>query len=125
MEVSISTLPIPDFSKPRGSTASTRSIRRRDSAIVPDAPITPPMSPGHSEQDEEDAIVVDDVQDSTAAGPATSMLEAPSESMQVDSQASETAAPARPLRDLAAEKVHLTKTGLKLMDFEVRGTVGA
>ncbi|TRM62729.1 putative cyclic AMP-dependent protein kinase catalytic subunit [Schizophyllum amplum] len=87
------------------------SLPRRGSQLVPDAPITPPLSPGHSEFSVDDIDMVDRV------------LPPPQLEMQVDEQLQEER-PQPPLRLLEDEKVHLQKYGIKLTDFEVRGTLG-
>lgn len=119
--------------KPRGSTTGIR----RDSAIVSDAPITPPMSPGHSEpgvEEEDDSIVVD--VEPRYSGPEVLTPRSAAyygANMDVDQQLSpesveqtseDTNVSHRPARLLEDEKVHLQKSGLKLTDFEVRGTLG-
>ncbi len=104
--------------------------------MIPDAPMTPPLSPGHSIHSLDDAdmdfgddsILVDeeprysgpqvdhsrmDTRENTIIAPPAS----------ADSPTPHSA-PQRPLRLLEDEQVHLQRSGLKLTDFEVRGTLG-
>lgn len=121
------------------SSPAAQHVGTRGSISIADAPITPPMSPGHSEQDlgEENDIVVD--AEPRYSGPASATtIEHSAADMDVDSAPHmpvvEPPSPAqstggestaqRPLRLLEDEKVHLQKSGLKLTDFEVRGTLG-
>ncbi|KAF7311607.1 hypothetical protein MKEN_01063700 [Mycena kentingensis (nom. inval.)] len=85
--------------------------------VIPDGIITPPMSPAQTEAGD-DAIVIDD--EPRYSGPDT----APSAHMEVDKEASVAPHPQRPLRLLEDERVHLQREGLRLTDFEVRGTLG-
>lgn len=105
---------------------SASALIARDSAVVLDAPITPPMSPGRSEP-EEDSIVVD--AEPRYSGPELRPPLCLDHAMDVDTQlvaeSAEQQSPSqRPARLLEDEKVHLQKSGLKLTDFEVRGTLG-
>ncbi|KAJ6500451.1 putative cyclic AMP-dependent protein kinase catalytic subunit [Mycena sanguinolenta] len=108
--------------------------RSQAQIIVPDAPMTPPMSPGHSENGE-DSIVID--AEPRYSGPETlgphSVPRQPwSDSipfrdfgdMEIEPQSPRPVAPQRPLRLLEDEQVHLQRAGLRLTDFEVRGTLG-
>jgi protein kinase A len=75
--------------------------------------MTPPLSPGRNEIST-DHIVVDSDLDSHAAP-----------EMQVDHPDPSTDSVSQPpLRLLEDEHVHLQKSGLRLSDFEVRGTLG-
>lgn len=102
--------------KKRGSIASSL---RRDSAIVTDAPITPPMSPDQGDKD------MDAQDDSMVTEPAVET----SADMEIDSNTPTDSVgstqPSGPLRLLEDEQVHIQRSGLKLKDFEVRGTLGA
>lgn len=98
--------------------------------MVTDAPITPPLSPGRStasldsleidldDVEEDDSIVVD----------AEPRYSGPTVDNQMQASGTvEPPAPGKgrpPLRALEDEQVHLQKTGVKLTDFEVRGTLG-
>lgn len=140
----------PTLTIPRSASlpASSEEVRgnlfqtpfRRDSEIiVSECPITPPMSPGHSEDGGEEAIIVDTERrfsglerdifpESTAPTGLHSHQNAihwrETGDMEVDRQVS-TGSPRPPLRLLEDEKVHVEKSGsLKLMDFEVKGTLG-
>ncbi|KAJ7582579.1 putative cyclic AMP-dependent protein kinase catalytic subunit [Mycena floridula] len=110
-----------DTSASTKSRGSTTNPIRRDSAIVLDGPITPPMSPGNSEQDidDDDSIVIDAKPRYSGPEPLTP------HSMQVDDHSRDMdIVEQRPLRSLEDEKVHLQGSGLKLTHFEVRGTLG-
>jgi hypothetical protein len=120
--VTAPSLSLPMDDSKRDSTA------RRDSSMM-----TPPMSPGHSEpsvDDDGDAIVVDT--EPRYSGPDSltpHTAAAQCAAMEVDNHEEQDAqsvsnASQPPLRLLEDEKVHLQKTGLKLTDFEVRGTLG-
>lgn len=87
--------------------------------------MTPPMSPGHSESGE-DAIIIDEAPRYSSAPHSADVPFREFEDMHVDPQRSQPAAPQpqRPLRLLEDEQVHLERTGLRLTDFEVRGTLG-
>ncbi|KAJ7074211.1 cAMP dependent protein kinase [Mycena amicta] len=104
-----------------------QSRRSQAQIIVPDAPMTPPMSPGHSESGE-DAIVIDD--EPRYSGPDTHGVHfqpresGPMEVEQEGDTAPVVSHPQRPLRVLEDEQVHLQRSGLHLTDFEVRGTLG-
>lgn len=98
------------------------------------------MSPGHSEQsvDDDDAIVVDVEPRYSGAETSSPRSLAHQHTMDVDTDSHPAAAvqsavdssgevssvSQRPIRLLEDEKVHLQKSGLKLTDFEVRGTLG-
>jgi len=85
------------------------------------------MSPGRSEPsvEEDDSVVVEfsdpDVLISPSQGDAMEVDQRPSseDSLEVSTNASQ-----QPTRLLEDEKVHLQKSGLRLTDFEVRGTLG-
>jgi hypothetical protein len=115
MELDHRSLSPAPFKTGRGSTASSV---RRDSAIVSDAPITPPMSPTHSENGDDDDIMID--AQPRYSGP----IRAPYgdyPSMDVDETPEIVKKPQRILED---ERVHLYQDGMRLTDFEVRGTLG-
>jgi hypothetical protein len=102
---------------------STSDLRRRESqVIVPDAPMTPPLSPGHSELGL-DPIVVDS---ESHYGTPERDVRNPTVAIQVEEHGPKPsdAAPSGPLRLLEDEHMHLQKSGLRLSDFEVRGTLG-
>ncbi|KAJ7684702.1 putative cyclic AMP-dependent protein kinase catalytic subunit [Mycena polygramma] len=110
--------------------------RSQAQIIVPDAPMTPPMSPGHSESGEgEDSIVIDAqprYSGPETHGPHSSAHQTWSDSvpfrdfgeMEIEPHSPRAVAPQRPLRLLEDEQVHLQRAGLHLTDFEVRGTLG-
>lgn len=106
--------------------------RSQAQIIVPDAPLTPPMSPGHSENGD-DSIVID--AEPRYSGPEThgphsavwSESVPPcrdSSDMEVDLRPA-AVQPQPPLRILEDEQVHLQRTGLRLTDFEVTRTLGS
>ncbi|KAF7322520.1 hypothetical protein HMN09_00030500 [Mycena chlorophos] len=90
--------------------------------VVPDPPLTPPMSPGNSESGD-DTIVIDD--QPRYSGPDThgafAAVAQPRE-MEVEQEDAVPAPvapqPRRPLRLLEDEHVHLQRSGLRLTDFE-------
>jgi len=103
------------------------SLRCESQTIISDAPMTPPLSPRHSPFGLE-AIIVDSEprcgglqRNNPCPLPDTITLQ-PDE-MEVDRPKEATASHA-PLRVLEDEKVHLQKSGLRLSDFDVRGTLG-
>ncbi|ESK85962.1 camp-dependent protein kinase catalytic subunit [Moniliophthora roreri MCA 2997] len=96
----------------RASLGSLSIRRESPMPVVRNAPITPPMSPGNSEQD--DDIVIDDDEDII-------IEDDPTAPALPQHQLAEAQRPARLLED---ETVHLQENGLKLTDFEVRGTLG-
>lgn len=113
---------------------------KRDSVFMAsEGPITPPLSPGHSE--DEEPISVDPEPRYSGPSPNTSgaylqpltdhrrtsreMLQT-EERMEVDAKRLSNSPRAPPARHLEDEKPHLEETGtLKLTDFEVKGTLGA
>ena len=96
---------------------------------VGQGPITPPLSPGRS--DEGDPSLVIDTEPRYSGGgtppsefPAHGKLPAAAEeAMDVDPEQS-ASSPKPPLRRLEDEQSHLTRGSLKLTDFEVKGTLG-
>jgi hypothetical protein len=102
-------------------------LRREPQAIISDAPMTPPLSPARSEL-AVDTIVVDselhlnaperDLRDA-AVDIRTQIAE-----MEVDRSKPSDNVSQGPLRLLEDEHVHLQKSGLRLSDFDVRGTLG-
>ncbi|KAG5645891.1 hypothetical protein DXG03_005038 [Asterophora parasitica] len=110
----------------RPSMANLNSGRRESQARVMETPITPPLSPGQSEQGV-DAIVVD--AEPRYSGPESIVAQSETKDaairakteMEVDR---DTATAQRPIRFLEDEQVHLQRSGLKLSDFDVRGTLG-
>lgn len=99
--------------------------------------MTPPQSPSRSEQ-EDDLIVVDSEPRYSGPDPNTLQTEARRPSaisaetprfdefgvMEVDQTPAPTPAPQPPLRVLEDETVRLQPAGLRLTDFDVRGTLG-
>jgi hypothetical protein len=122
---------------------------RRDSEVMkPDAPITPPMSPSHSEEGgDNNAIIVDTERRFSGMGvrdpdpdPALMSPESIADNVTADLQEEEdpsamqveesdpdpASPPRQPGRLLEDEQVHVASAGaLKLTDFEVKGTLGA
>lgn len=108
---------------PEASRRLSMASLRQDShcqAIILDAPMTPPLSPGHSEQGL-DPIIVDEEFHHVGSEPVGPHLEVAAE---IQGNKDSEKATQRPLRLLEDEQVHLQKAGLKLSDFEVRGTLG-
>ncbi|TBU65995.1 cAMP dependent protein kinase [Dichomitus squalens] len=121
------------------STTPDLSAFRRDSDyMLSDGPITPPLSPGRS--DEGEAIIVDsEPRYSGPDGQLQPSLPHPhlrdietarrgrrshqQEGMDVDTRAL-ASSPRPPQRHLEDEPSHLEKGTLKLTDFEVKGTLG-
>ena len=103
----------------------TYPIRQPSQMVCLDTPtpLTPPMSPilkkdlliedqpNQTKSDSKENVQHQDVQDITQDAP---------DSMDVDDDA----VLHRPQRLLEDEKVHLQRSGIKLSDFEVRGTLG-
>jgi len=94
--------------------------------ICADIPLTPPSSPGP-----EQSIVAITPQELCPGinHQFIRLADTPSEPMEVDRETiddeQEAISPPRPRRLLEDEAVHLTRTGIKLSDFEVRGTLGS
>jgi protein kinase A len=100
---------------------------------MPEAPMTPPMSPGHSEEGcMEDSIIVDS--EPRFSGPAQPPMASSLGQTQQESRSSSNeemdglklaSSPKPPLRLLEDEQVHVEKSGsLRLKDFEIKGTLG-
>ena len=122
------------------STTPEPSLFRRDSdCMLSDGPITPPLSPGRSEEGEA-AIIVDS--EPRYSGPGSQLQTSLShphlraveaarrgshshqqDGMDVDTRPL-TSSPRPPQRHLEDEQSHLEKGTLKLTDFEVKGTLG-
>jgi hypothetical protein len=116
-----------------GESGSPLYMPRRDSeAMMPEAPMTPPMSPRHSEEAcMEDSITVDS--QPRFSGPAQPPMTPSLCQTQQESRPSSNEmdglktvpSPKPPLRLLEDEQVHVEKSGLlKLKDFEIKGTLG-
>lgn len=116
-------------SLPAVSTAAAHGLQvliqptpRKDSkAIITEAPITPPMSPNRSEQDEE-TMSIDSVALFPQQNSDTSTKDSdPDKEMEIE----QPKPMQQSVRHLKDEEEHLQKVGsLKLTDFEVRGTLG-
>jgi hypothetical protein len=116
-----------------GDCGSPLYTPRRDSeAMMSEGPMTPPMSPGHSEEGIEDSITVDS--EPRFSGPtqppvASNLGQAQQEGKQTLNEEMDalkvTTPPKPPLRLLEDEQVHVEKSGsLRLKDFEIKGTLG-
>ena len=117
-----------------GDCGSPLYTPRRDSeAMMSEGPITPPMSPGHSEGGYmEDSITVDS--EPRFSGPtqppmASNLSQEQQEGKQTLNEEMDalkvTTPPKPPLRLLEDEQVHVEKSGsLRLKDFEIKGTLG-
>jgi len=105
-----------------GLEAAFQSASRKNSkAMVPEAPITPPMSPNQSERDEE-TMSIDLAASVPEGNPDTSAKDSDSDQKMEIEQPKPIQPPVRHLKD---EEEHLHKRGsLRLTDFEVRGTLG-
>jgi len=117
-----------------GDRGSPLHPPRRDSeAVLSEGPMTPPMSPGHSEEGcMEDSITVDS--EPRFSGPKQPPM--PSNLGQVQQEWKPSldeemdglrvlTPPKPPLRLLEDEQVHVEKSGLlRLKDFEIKGTLG-
>ena len=128
-------------SRPLDLPSSTTEVLRPTSypdhqqtqVVCPAVPLTPPLSPKPAQNIANiDSITIDD--ECTAINPDQSenneiknpsIIIPLSTLMDVDSESLEPDSPApRPQRLLEDEKVHLQRSGIKLADFEVRGTLG-
>ncbi|KAJ8073587.1 cytochrome c oxidase subunit 1 [Marasmius tenuissimus] len=106
---------------------SSLSIRGVSPGVNRDAPITPPMSPGHSasEQDQdEDIPIYSESEDVAMDEVSQASPQQPSASADQPPPSATTSEGQKPQRLLEDETVHLHNTGLRLTDFEVRGTLG-
>lgn len=94
--------------------------------------MTPPMSPGHSDLGDDTIVVDSEPRYSGPAphGPHSTAAPTTAPGFQElgdaggDQPAQVAPVPQRPLRLLEDEQVHLQRSGLRLTDFEVRGTLG-
>ena len=103
--------------------STTSLLSRQSQILLPNAPPTPPLSPNNAEP-QFDQIMVDAEPCSEDPHPEKLSTESSSEPMEVEDAGYPATEPQRPLRLLEDEKVHLQRFGLKLSDFEVRGTLG-
>ena len=107
-------------------SALARPIHQEPKVVCTDIPLTPPSSPGP-----EQSIVAITSQE-LCPGINHQFIhlgDGPSEPMEVDRETideeQDAVPPPRPRRLLEDETVHLTRTGIMLSDFEVRGTLGS
>lgn len=112
-------------------------IPKQNYPVSHKTPITPPLSPGHSESSEDDDYLLDedmnvddegssDSQEGVQYAQPLTPAQSDFSGMHVDTQTSEEP-PQPPLRLLEDERIHLQPTGpggIRLSDFEVRGTLG-
>ena len=124
--------PQPTFS-PAPIDVHGQSFHRQSVPVIYEGPMTPPVSPGHSEDCSQDAKLPDHemppsqpdgvpaVSDSLAqASHPICLLGAPTPQEQCP-----VTPPNKPARLLEDEPVHVAQSGvLKLSDFEVRGALG-
>lgn len=117
-----SSLPISPESSRRVSLPS----RTDPQTVFADVPMTPPLSP----EVDTIQIIADPLEtpESDGTGPESTAIavddsQSLSNTMQVD-DAEKVVSPQPPQRLLEDERVHLQRSGLKLSDFEVRGTLG-
>lgn len=128
----LSTLPLaPEASRRPSMTNSAQFTRRESQVVISDAPLTPPLSPSHTEQ-EVDSIIIDS--EPRYSGPDRSIphseasaaaISARLDTVDMEVDRAPTSAPQPPLRLLEDEQVHLQRSGLKLSDFDVQGTLGS
>jgi protein kinase A len=94
--------------------------------VCADIPLTPPLSPKPDQSTV--AIPSQELCDHQFIHPADDS-QTSSQSMEVDRETideeQEPMSPPSPRRLLEDETMHLTRTGVKLSDFEVRGTLGS
>lgn len=116
--------------------SSSQDNIRRPSLILPtrqpsqmvclDTPLTPPMSPKLSQ----DTLIEDQHNQTEPELTETGQLQGLQDNLQEEPQtmdidiADDQVSLHRPQRLLEDEKVHLQRSGIKLSDFEVRGTLG-
>jgi len=90
-------------------------------------PITPPRSPGHSESSDDDGYLLDDDMNERDEDCVEPPAQSNFSGMLIDPQSSSDGKHQPPLQLLENERVHLQLTGpggIRLSDFEVRGTLG-
>ncbi|CAA7267935.1 unnamed protein product [Cyclocybe aegerita] len=114
-------------------TSISYSVRQEHQLLCSDAPLTPPLSPKPDQNidsinigDQYPHIMPESVRDNQAKDPEA-FSQASSEAMDVDDVPEEDTPihpVPRPQRLLEDEKVHLQRSGIKLSDFQVRGTLG-
>ena len=131
---------LPNPTKQNRSSPFNLQLRRDSGFLTGEGPITPPMSPGHSEEDD-GSISVDteprysghrheipidiDAKLYPEAGPRRqSRNRGSDERMDVDIVRPPSSSPRPPARHLEDEPTHIHKGSLKLTDFEVKGTLG-
>lgn len=129
---------MPNSNHPPRTSPFNAPPKRDSDFMMSEGPITPPLSPGHSE--DEEPISVDPEPRYSGPSPNTSgaylqpqadtrrasreMLQT-EERMEVDTKRMSNSPRAPPARHLEDEKSHLEENGtLKLTDFEVKGTLG-
>ena len=96
----------------------TYPARQSSQMVCLDIPLTPPMSPKLNK----DTPIEDQHDQTEPESKETDQLQDVPQPMEVDT---DNVAPLhRPQRLLEDEKVHLQRSGIKLSDFEVRGTLG-
>lgn len=104
--------------------ANANLSRRPSQIIIPNGPLTPPLSPDRTGQ-EEDAIIANTEPRYSESQQTTQRSKVSADDpMDIDNAKNVAAEPRRPLRLLEDEKVHLQRSGLRLSDFDVRGTLG-
>ncbi|KAH7914676.1 cyclic AMP-dependent protein kinase catalytic subunit [Hygrophoropsis aurantiaca] len=131
MDHILSPEPLPVFSACPSLSRSFGSVRQ-DLNTTCDGPLTPPTSPGHSEDGISNPFAVDDNatrtnSESQPANRPPSPLSTPNSWAASDWQMEghSSSLPRAPARQLEDEQVHVERSGmLKLTDFEVRGALG-
>jgi hypothetical protein len=110
---------------PPSVTQTTRRMSTSDLLRhIPDAPMTPPLSPGHSELGVDPIVVDSEPHYGALEHDATVTIQPQVGEMEVDCTKPSDTVPNGPLRLLEDEHMHLEKSGLSLSDFQVRGTLG-
>ncbi|KZT11440.1 cAMP dependent protein kinase [Laetiporus sulphureus 93-53] len=116
-------------SRNRPAPANLALPQRGSEFAAGQGPITPPMSPGHSEEDDPVLSIATDSRYSRDSNNHLDIEPCSSDSCPGDSQQAmdidpRPSSPRPPLRHLEDEECHLARGTLKLTDFEVKGTLG-
>ncbi|KAH9934843.1 cAMP dependent protein kinase [Fomitopsis serialis] len=118
-------LPNSSSARPYTAPLNTALLGRNSGFAVGEGPITPPISPGRSDEGDPSIVIDSEPRYSGGGTPPSDYPRAAvaDEAMDVDSEQS-ASSPKPPLRRLEDEESHLTRGTLKLTDFEVKGTLG-
>jgi len=129
---------LPTESRPITPNYHGHTVKSGSQIFHKPTPITPPLSPGHSESSDDDDYLLNDdtnegdedcieAQESVLCTKSLTPVRSDYSSIYIDPQLSSDEKPQAPLRLLENEQVHLHFTGpggIRLSDFEVRGTLG-